>query len=131
MSNDFLGGRNMAECKNPGCHRAALRDGNGWCFWCDPSLESEQFEARSKGGKASRKVLNPEAIEDLNLALLKDVDELVSRALKATVTGDLTVSVSKATGYLARSLTMIRETALLEARIAAIEEKIEKMGGMR
>ena len=74
--------------------------------------------------------MNPQTIEDLNLALLKDVDELVSRTLRATITGDLSVTVAKATGYLARSLTMIRETALLEARIAALEERIDKMGGM-
>ncbi len=118
----------MAKCKNDGCNRPALKDGDGFCFFCDPSLAEEQLAARSKGGKMSRKVLAESDISDLDLALLKDVDELVARALRATITGDLSVAVGKATGYLARSLTMIRETALLEERLRVIEDRLKNMG---
>jgi len=121
------------KCTVPDCGAPALKDDpDGRCFWHSEDREviERRREASSRGGCNSKKVMNPQTSEDLNLALLKDVDELVSRTLRATITGDLSVTVAKATGYLARSLTMIRETALLEARIAALEERIDKMGGM-
>lgn len=120
------------DCTYPNCGAPAmLEDSEGRCFWhsTDPATVEQRMAAVSKGGKGSRKVLEPSQVSDLDLALLSDVDKLVARALRETATGNLSTAVGKSVGYLARSLTVIRESVILEERIRVIEQKLEKLGG--
>ena len=120
----------MVECAKDGCNLAPM-SGEKWCFFHHPNLAAERHEASSKGGKAGRKVLKRESIEGLNLDELGDLNRLLARLVSAVVCGEISSTVAKSAGYLVRSIAQVRETALLEARIAMIEQKINEMGGLR
>ena len=120
----------MANCAQEGCTLAPMV-GERWCFFHHPDKAEERRLASSKGGRNSRKVLNPQSIEGLNLDELGDLNRLLARLVSAVVCGEISSTIAKSAGYLVRSIAQVRETVLLEGRISAIEEKIERMGGLR
>jgi len=81
----------MATCEFENCSSVALLDDpDNYCFWhsLDPETIKKRLAGSSKGGKAGRKVLDPEHIEGLDLDELADLNRLLACLVGAVGPGE-------------------------------------------
>lgn len=125
----------MARCEAKRCDgeqcKAEARPGSTYCIFHDPAVAEKRREAKSRGGKASRKppaCLPPET-PPLPLASVSDVIAGVGRTINDVLTGRLDTKIANAAGVLFGVLLraieggdMEREVAELQREVAAIRE---------
>jgi len=115
----------MAEkCRHEGCKTPPMLEYE-YCFFHEPTFEARRNEARSKGGKAARKVLKPADLEGLDLTDLAGLNQFLVGLVQSVALGEVSAKVAHCCGYLTRSIAMVHQTSLLEGRIRQIEKVLE------
>lgn len=109
------------------CSAQAWQD--GLCRWHSPHLQEQRAEWRRRGGEQrSNRARAKKTLPD-GVLTPRDLQGLLGATLKGVLVGRIEPGVANAAANLGRTLMTIRETADLEERIAALEERAGVAGG--
>jgi hypothetical protein len=102
------------QCSHPNCKAQAMRNGSGFCYvHCDlPEIAAARSEARSRGGKAQRKVRAPQTIAEVKVML--------SEALARAMAGDKTLNI--------RSIQRLASSVIKCYELADLHDKLTRIG---
>jgi hypothetical protein len=109
------------------CNAPSLR-GKRLCFAHEPSVAAQRHEARTRGGKSRskpRQVL-PLTAGDMQLQSAGDVLALLGQTISQVRRGEVDGRIANAVGYLCSVGLRALEGAGLEARLAALEARLQQ-----
>ena len=108
------------------CNAYAL-SGSRFCWWhCPDALEARQ-EARSRGGRArhGRDLSGVgEEVAGREFRSLSDMVDVLSLAIRSTLSLEPSVSRNRALGYLARCWSDVFQVGELEQRLSRLEREL-------
>ena len=102
---------------------------SGFCTFHDPALAQKRAEARRAGGRSRSRgpAVLPDA-EDLPTKTIGDVTVLLGRTLNDVRQGKIDAKIANAIGYLSSVLLRSLQDGELEARMAALETRLNEGG---
>jgi hypothetical protein len=109
------------------CQAIAMH-GSRYCFFHDPAAQTARKAAQRRGGQASGPVVLPADATDLPLHSGKDVAVFLAETINQVRKGRLSPKIGSSVGYLAGLLMKALETTDLEARLARVEQALQKRG---
>jgi hypothetical protein len=89
-----------------------------------PETVEERQEARSRGGKARHGRGLSEPVGGREFKSLGDIVDMLSLAIRSTLSLEPSVSRNRALGYLARAWADVYEVGELEERLDRLEEEV-------
>jgi hypothetical protein len=98
---------------------------SGFCYWHDPDLAPARAEARRRGGShrsnaaRARKALSTKAMTAAEL------QGLLAVVLDGVVAGETAPGVGNCVANLVRTAVAVREAVEVEARLAALEQRLD------
>ena len=126
--------RRLTQCeyiKDSGERCRGRKIGGGpFCFAHEPSVADKRTEARSKGGKSTRRKALPPETSNVALRTVSDVEGLLSDTISTVRRGELDPKIANSVGYLAGMFLRAKEQGELADRLLAIE-RLLGMGGTR
>lgn len=113
-------GRNV----NGGPCGARAQPGRTWCQWHDPDREEEREQWRAAGGRArSHKSRAARELASVNTDM-GNLKRALFRALERVETGELEPGVANSMSTIARAIVAVSDAVDVDARLAALEERI-------
>ena len=99
---------------------ATLYRQSEWCYWHHPDLEERRKESRAKGGK--NRSNERRAKKELRNYADAELVAILSTVLGGLLQGKYEPGVATAAATVARTITQIRTSTELEARIQELEK---------
>jgi len=103
------------------CEAWAIKSSD-YCFTHDPNASERRIEARSKGGQALSRNLNP--LEPMSITNPQDVVVLLADTINHVRQGTLDVRVANSIGVLSGHLLKALELGRIDSRVETIERVI-------
>jgi len=107
------------------CNAYAL-SGSQFCYWHAPETAEQRQESRSRGGRArhGRSLIVDEEVAGREFKSLTDMVDVLSLAIRSTLSLEPSVSRNRALGYLCRCWSDVFEVGELEQRLVRLEEAL-------
>jgi len=103
--------------------------GSDFCFHHDPAKAAERKAARSRGGKARHgRLINsiPDHSEAASVQTPEDVLSILEREINTVLRFEPSLNRARTVTAMCQAALRIQDQAEIEARIAALEEVLEK-----
>lgn len=106
------------------CNAKPLRNSE-FCYFHDPSNESDRISASVRGGKNGRLRALPADTPDFEVSSASDLAALLGKTISQVRRGEIDPRIANAVGYLSGVLLRAREQGELEERLNVLEIALE------